>query len=45
MAFNEWRNWASQNVEISGYPKSQPFQEQRIGIATNYTCIPFEPAN
>jgi hypothetical protein len=39
-AYNKWLVWAQENPEQSGYPDSQGFMKRRIGLSTNYTCIP-----
>ena len=39
--FNAWLSWAAENPEQSLFPESQAFMEKRIGLATYYTCIPY----
>lgn len=41
-AFNEWLAWAQENPEESGYPSSQEFMMNRIGLRHLGTCIPAE---
>ena len=38
--FNEWHDWALQNVTEADYPKSQDFMMGRIGTKSWGTCIP-----
>lgn len=39
-AFNSWQDWAMSNPEVSGYPDSVPFNQFRLGVLTQYLCIP-----
>jgi hypothetical protein len=38
-AFSPWTTWARATPSVSGFPGSQPFQQKRIGLENQGTCI------
>ncbi|MER2263897.1 hypothetical protein [Methylobacterium oxalidis] len=39
-AWNAWHEWARKNPEKASYPNSRSFQDSRIGLNHQGTCIP-----
>lgn len=40
-AFNEWLQWAASDPAASGYPESEVFMRERIGLNNRTTCVPY----
>ena len=38
--FDIWLSWARENPTASGYPDSQRFMRNRLGVENSGTCIP-----
>ncbi len=43
LAFNKWRSWAKANPAELGFPDSEEFMRNRIGVNNYGTCIPHGP--
>lgn len=43
LAFNKWHLWAKANPAESGFPNSEGFMKNRIGVNNYGTCIPHGP--
>jgi hypothetical protein len=44
-AYNVWIEWAKANPQTSGFPGSDQFQQERLGLHNRATCIPYGAAN
>jgi hypothetical protein len=45
VAYNTWRQWAQANPQQSGFPDSEQFNQKRIGLHNQATCIPHNAGN